>query len=135
MVKHMRDEIEFIDGDMSNTRLDNLKWVQVPNWIVTAVFDEGDDFGFVYTHGAPYAELFMLDVARKDVEMLANIMNVLAADRVSDGEVYNNNGCVVRCDKVEGSRRQSLLETHLTQVKKRSTVFEMKKVEWPDESM
>ena len=135
MVKHMRDEIEYIDGDMSNTRLENLRWIQVPNWIVKAVFDEGDDFGFVYTHGAPQQELFMLDVARKDVEMLANVMNVLAADRLSDGEVCSNNGCVVRCEQVEGMRRESLLKTHLTQVKKRSKVFEMKKVEWPNKSM
>ena len=92
---------------------------------VNVVFNEGDTFGLMYTNHAPQQDVFMLNVAREKMHIMACLMRVLASYRLHNGQEFRGDGYAMRCDKVVGLRRKALLRTHLAGVDSKATVYEI----------
>jgi MYND finger len=96
---------------------------------ISAVFDPGDDVGFVYSHynnghrGEP--EFLALNVPRSKATMVAGTMNFLTNREVKHGQSVQTREFYFLTNEIKGERKADLSRTHMTATNHRSPFFEL----------
>jgi hypothetical protein len=97
--------------------------------LVLAVFNPGDQMGFMYSVNMPAnkATIFVDNVPRAFVHAVTATINFLVDEReYHAGQTVASCGFVFRLLAVEGERRDELMQTHLLRADPGATVLEMK---------
>ena len=96
------------------------------HWTIQAVFDDGDHTGFLYTIGRGAIELFVRDVQRADVKLVAGFVNFLGQRPLKDGELCKKDDDHCYKLKLHGREASNSLHENTTcQMAKKSRVMEL----------
>ena len=103
---------------------------------VMAIFNPGEPTGFLYTVGMPRQELFALNVPRALAKDVCSTMNFLSKRFIYAEESVQSGDLLFHLRRLEGTRRKSLIKTHLLQILQMNRFAEVLELcpinGWPD---